>query len=820
MPSDEREPQKSGLQPVDGARSQLFYERYGILENPFGVTPNHRYLYQSRTHAKARSSLIIGIQYRVGFQALIAPPGMGKTTTLFNLLEQFSNVRTAYLFQFQGDSRDLLRYLILKLAGEAPDSDPMRMQETLNQLLIRENRAGRQTIVIIDEAQNLDISVLETLRLLSNFETPSEKLLQIILAGQPQMAQRLATPELAQLYQRIPFRTTLIPFDLEDTRNYIEHRLRIAGYQGPPLFTPAAVQSVLEHSGGVPREINTLCFNALLLATAARQKQVDLEILHEVVADLELHPIRCNTETFPRDVPGVQTADVRGLADAAADPTATSIDKIREAAVPGAKAEADDVCTRPTASEEVELVQLGTTAAEVPPASHGERSEQTAVGRTKTETDDIAARAALPDQPALTNDRDPAKPGSSSASRPDAPPEAGSDLAGLAARVSALSGRSLSDELSTDLAFEIVLNQLVKQACWATGASGAAIALERDGELVCRASKGANAPELGVRLDTEAGLSGACVKTRQMLRCDDAQSDPRADVEAARLLSIRSLMALPLLRNDDLVGVFEVFSSRPSAFGEREGRTLEALAQRALRNLQWASEPRLTGVPDASPPVRRSEECNVAERETRRSKSYPELASHLQWASEPRLTGVPDTSPPVRRPEECDVAERETCRSESAAVYPELPSPNNGRHLDVMTFALSVVVLTCAVLLCAPVGSHWVWQRATADYTHKSKSANRFASRTQQQNTSSSNAGTSSLPTEAVGDSASTDSLPAVGTSAMSGQNVGAFDAHSRPRPAVATPPAGGLLVYENGKEVFRKIPSAPGEKESAKGAK
>ncbi|PYV64774.1 MAG: hypothetical protein DMG97_34000, partial [Acidobacteria bacterium] len=142
------------------------------------------------------------------------------------------------------------------------------MQDTLNQLLIREHRASRQTIVIVDEAQSLDTSVLETLRLLSNFETPTEKLLQIILAGQPQLAQRLASPELAQLYQRISIRATLIPFDLEDTRNYIEHRLKIAGYRGPPLFTPAAVRSIWERSSGVPREINTLCFNALLLATA------------------------------------------------------------------------------------------------------------------------------------------------------------------------------------------------------------------------------------------------------------------------------------------------------------------------------------------------------------------------------------------------------------------------------------------------------------------------------------------------------------------------------------------------------------------------
>jgi TonB family protein len=289
------------------------------------------------------------------------------------------------------------------------------MQDSINRLLINERRAGRQTIVIIDEAQGLDASVLETLRLLSNFETPTEKMLQIILAGQPQLAQRLATPQLAQLYQRISIRTTLIPFDLEDTRNYIEHRLKIAGYRGPPLFTTAAVRSILERSGGVPREINTLCFNALLLATAVEQKQVDSEILHEVVADLDLHPIPFNKGTPPPGIRDVPTAEVPRVGDAAADPP--SIGKTCKAAVPGAKAE-DDASTLRTALEGVDLVQLRTIVAEscrrirgcisqlqLGPESRIERAEQITTRGTDAEADDVVARAALPDQPDLTSHR-------------------------------------------------------------------------------------------------------------------------------------------------------------------------------------------------------------------------------------------------------------------------------------------------------------------------------------------------------------------------------------------------------------------------------
>ena len=374
------------------------------------------------------------------------------------------------------------------------------------------------------------------------------------------------------------------------------------------------------------------------------------------------------------------------------------------------------------------------------------------------------------------SDPDHEKRGSSSVTGPDKPPEAEADLVGLAARVSALSGSGLSNELSTDLALEIVLNQIVEQACWATGATDAAIVLERNGELVCRASTGANAPELGVRLDTEAGLSGACVKTRQMQRCDDAQSDPRADVEASRGLGMRSVMILPLLRNNDLVGVFEVFSPRPSAFGEQDERTLEALGQRVLKNLQLASDPHLTEVPDASSPL--------------------------------------------MRPEQSDVAELETRRSESASVPAELVSPNSVHQLEVTTLALRGAVLACAVLLCTLVGFRWGWHRGTAGYTHKSESAHRISSKTQQQNLASSNTGASSLLTAAMGNSASADSSPAVGPFAISGQKVGACDSPSRPRPAVSPAPVGSLLVYQNGKEVFRELPSAPSEKKNANGTK
>ncbi len=309
--------QEVELQAIGGLRSDSVFQQFGILENPFGVTPNPRYLYQSRTHAEASSSLIVGIECGVGFQALIAPPGMGKTTILFNILEQFERVAcTAFLFQLQSDSSDLLRNFISELGGDAPDSDLVRMQDTINQLLIRERQAGRRTILIIDEAQTLEPSVLETIRLLSNFETPSEKLLQIILAGQPQLAHRLASAEAAQLSQRISILTTLVPLGSEDTAKYIEHRLKIAGYRGRPLFTAEALQLIWESSGGIPREINKLCFNALLLARAVKQTQVDLQILQEVLTDLSLDRVRTNGGPSHTGIGGGQISQSQDKASA------------------------------------------------------------------------------------------------------------------------------------------------------------------------------------------------------------------------------------------------------------------------------------------------------------------------------------------------------------------------------------------------------------------------------------------------------------------------------------------------------------------------
>ena len=173
----------------------MFLEFYGLHEQPFGVTPDPRFLYISSTHREALSSLYYGLETSRGFLTLIAPPGMGKTTLLFHLLERLrSTAHTAFLFQTQCDSRELFRYLLSDLGIDAGDQNLARMHEKLNEVLINDARAGKRFILVIDEAQNLEDSVLETVRLLSDFETPQAKLMQIVLAGQPQLADKLISP--------------------------------------------------------------------------------------------------------------------------------------------------------------------------------------------------------------------------------------------------------------------------------------------------------------------------------------------------------------------------------------------------------------------------------------------------------------------------------------------------------------------------------------------------------------------------------------------------------------------------------------------------
>jgi general secretion pathway protein A len=267
----------------------MFLDFYKLREQPFGVTPDPRYLYFSPGHREALASLFYGIETGRGFLSLVAEPGMGKTTLLFQLLQRWKGyVHSAFLFQTQCDSRELIRYLLDDLGLKSDGEDIVRMHADLNDFLYRETKAGRRVVVFIDEAQNLSDTVLETVRLLSDFEAPDKKLLQIILAGQPELEQRLSRPGLAQLRQRIAIQSRLEALPDGEVVRYVGHRLGVAGYEGTELFTPGALELIAERSRGIPRLINNICFNALSLGCARQESHIDSDLVKEAAKDLSM----------------------------------------------------------------------------------------------------------------------------------------------------------------------------------------------------------------------------------------------------------------------------------------------------------------------------------------------------------------------------------------------------------------------------------------------------------------------------------------------------------------------------------------------------
>jgi general secretion pathway protein A len=270
----------------------MLLQYFGFKQEPFGATPDPRCLYPSRAHLEALASLKYGFHSNRGFTAMIAPPGMGKTTLLFRFLEDIrKSARSAFLFDIDAECepREFVGY-ILRDIGVNPGSSSSEMHEQLSCALAKETRAGRKFVVVIDEAQNLSDAVLERVRLLSNFETSQGKLMQIVLSGQPQLSDKLKKPSLVQLRQRISTICRLDPLSSEETVAYIEYRLKQAGHDDEPLFTRDALRLINVASHGIPRMINHLCFNSLSLCYAMKSKQIDGNMVAEVIADLELIP--------------------------------------------------------------------------------------------------------------------------------------------------------------------------------------------------------------------------------------------------------------------------------------------------------------------------------------------------------------------------------------------------------------------------------------------------------------------------------------------------------------------------------------------------
>jgi general secretion pathway protein A len=267
----------------------MYGEYYGLVRRPFEMTPDPSFLYLGEAHREGLATLLYGVSSGKGFVLLTGEVGTGKTTLLHALLGQLKDdTEAAFIFNPRLDPLDFFHLLFAEYGiGEACRTKAEYLL-TLNRFLIERLREGRSTLLIIDEAQNLSAEMLEEVRLLSNLETPTSKLIQIMLVGQPELKELLARPQLRQLRQRIALSHHLRPFDERETSEYVDDRLQKAGYTGKALFKRSALREIHAVSGGTPRLVNSVCDSALLLGYSRGLRALGAGEIREVARDLEL----------------------------------------------------------------------------------------------------------------------------------------------------------------------------------------------------------------------------------------------------------------------------------------------------------------------------------------------------------------------------------------------------------------------------------------------------------------------------------------------------------------------------------------------------
>ena len=268
------------------------YEKYYKLERtPFNATPDPAFFYTSPSHREALAALIYGIQYRKGFIALIGEVGTGKTTVLRSYIHSryARNVKTIYVFNPKLSYDDLLTIILREFTNDIPEAEVKKV-DLLHRYLVAYYEKGVNVVIIIDEAQNMPVGTLESMRMLSNIETTQHKLIQIVLSGQPELETVLASHSLRQLRQRLALTVRIQPLTDEESIAYIDHRVAQAG-GSDALFTQPALAWIVRNAGGIPRKINTICDNALVSGYGTDRFPVDVDVLREIAADLRLQGV-------------------------------------------------------------------------------------------------------------------------------------------------------------------------------------------------------------------------------------------------------------------------------------------------------------------------------------------------------------------------------------------------------------------------------------------------------------------------------------------------------------------------------------------------
>ncbi|NTV50099.1 MAG: AAA family ATPase [Geobacteraceae bacterium] len=267
----------------------MYCDYFGFSEKPFTITPNPHFVFLSTVHREAFARLLYGVDSHAGFISLTGEVGTGKTTMLRTLLTQLDPEKytSALIFNPCMSGEQLLAGICREFGIEADEKNRSGYLDALNRFLIEQNGNSRTVVLVIDEAQNLIPDVLEQVRMISNLETEHDKLIQIILAGQPELNAVLRRHDLRQLNQRITVRCRLTPMKLDDTVQYINHRLKIAGSRIPDIFSPAAIKRIYRFSAGIPRLINVACEQALVMAWTRDIRSVSHLVATEVIAELQ-----------------------------------------------------------------------------------------------------------------------------------------------------------------------------------------------------------------------------------------------------------------------------------------------------------------------------------------------------------------------------------------------------------------------------------------------------------------------------------------------------------------------------------------------------
>jgi general secretion pathway protein A len=271
----------------------MYKSFFGLKENPFNVNPDPRFLYLTNQVEETLTGLMYGIQTRKGFITLTGEVGTGKTTLVNRLLDWLHSrrARTAFLFNSRMNSNQLFDFILAEFEITCDSKSKSQQLMKLNHWLLDRYRRGETVVLIIDEAQNLTYPVLEEIRLLTNLETSTEKLLQIVLSGQPELEEKLKLPQLRQLRQRIMLRCRTAPLSKEQTQEYIIERLKTAGASGEPIFSPKAMETVHLYSLGIPRVVNLLCEHSLVNAYVDQQRPIQPKIVEDVAREFQLDEI-------------------------------------------------------------------------------------------------------------------------------------------------------------------------------------------------------------------------------------------------------------------------------------------------------------------------------------------------------------------------------------------------------------------------------------------------------------------------------------------------------------------------------------------------